>query len=431
MRFRSVVVLSSLVALVACEGPEGPAGLAGTDGANGSNGDPGAQGDQGPKGDPGEQGPPGEAANPSVVVLEAAAYDLVYDEVTLTWSPSVDGNFAGYRVFASDDPEVTAEDELVFSSTDRWDTAFLADYSDARPDHTLYYAVEVSNTAAHVAWSNVQTLTGLHPLLLTFGGPGTEASSLGYPSDIRVAGDFIFVADGRNSRISVRDSTGAWVRNLTGSGTLRKPYYMTVTGDGVWVSDYDGPAPRVTLIDPTSDTVIRSFTPPGSPYGIDAGRDGVVWLATSMGVYGYRADGTQVARPASGRFQTIAVAPDDQHFYAGTRDAGVWQFTNTGAVTNPYPIIGGEYMGSGADFTVQCTGCFGMRVGPTGNVYMADIDTNGLYLFDANGVWQGQFLLPELPDPEAYHAPWGVDFDAAGNLYVVDAELATVYVFGP
>lgn len=63
-----------------------------------------------------------------------------------------------------------------------------------------------------------------------------------------------------------------------------------------------------------------------------------------------------------------------------------------------------------------------------GKVYVGDTVGRHIAVFDLNG---GKYSRIGADDPGSLRMPFGMDFDAAGNLYVVDGTLKRVHVYDP
>src|SRR3990167_7999181 len=75
-----------------------------------------------------------------------------------------------------------------------------------------------------------------------WGEKGSAAGQFNDPTGIAVAGDEVFVADSRNGRIQVFDSSGRYKRQFgtpgKGPGQLGRPMNLTIQGDALYVAEY-------------------------------------------------------------------------------------------------------------------------------------------------------------------------------------------------
>ncbi len=119
----------------------------------------------------------------------------------------------------------------------------------------------------------------------------------------------------------------------------------------------------------------------------------------------------------------LAVGPDGNLYAASTSPAEVFRYNaTTGAQIGTGPFVSFNGMNDGHD--VQNPQ--GMRFGPNGNLYIADVTSSNVHIYSPTGASLGTLENnggvppPVLPPPLVQ--PTDVAFDSSGNLYVVSGQ---------
>lgn len=236
------------------------------------------------------------------------------------------------------------------------------------------------------------------------GGPATSAQ-FNYPIGVaRDAQGNLFVADSANSVIR-RVSVGGSVSTIAGNGT------QGYSGDG-------GPATSAQLAFPT---------------GVALDGAGNLYIADYFNACVRKVD-------TNGMISTLATAAGSSvsgvaadaagNVYFSSSYEGVWKVDSLGVTTkfagNGTPGFSGD---GGPATDAQTSGVFGLALDGSGNVYIAEsfnsdirkVDTDGIITTIA-GNQQFGFSGDGGPATSAMlNGPWGVQVDAAGDLYINDS----------
>ena len=114
----------------------------------------------------------------------------------------------------------------------------------------------------------------------------------------------------------------------------------------------------------------------------------------------------------------LAVGPDGNLYAASTSPAEVFRYNAaTGAQIGTGPFVSFIGMNDGHD--VQNPQ--GMRFGPNGNLYIADVTSSNVHIYSPTGASLGT-LENNASVPPPLVQPTDVAFDSSGNLYVVSGE---------
>lgn len=132
----------------------------------------------------------------------------------------------------------------------------------------------------------VQEFTADGRFVRAFGAFGTGPDGLQRPSDLAVVGDRIYVADAINNRVQAYTTDGRWLGVLGGDAppALDLPYGIDADRDGaLWVVEYG--AGRLTRLDRDGRVLARVRVGVGpdrglrTPWGIAVGADGRILVA--------------------------------------------------------------------------------------------------------------------------------------------------------
>lgn len=236
----------------------------------------------------------------------------------------------------------------------------------AAPNGDIFIADSANNRVRRISGSTITTVAGTGQAGFNGDGPNALAAQLSFPRDVAVdASGNLYIADTNNSRI----------RRVTPQGAI-----STVAGSGLFGFFGDGgPAVTASL---------------AAPHGIAVDAGGVLYIADTLNnrIRKVSTDGTMVT------------------------------------------IAGGNTAGFSGDFGqaafAQLNAPSGVAVDNSGNVYFADSGNHRVRLIDrqgnittvAGGTSNG-FKGDGGPATAALlNSPQSVAVDAAGNLYIADAE---------
>jgi len=275
---------------------------------------------------------------------------------------------------------------------------------------------------------------------LTPEGADPFTVNLNHPTDIQLLpnGDLMFVA-WHNHKLRVIDHQSGRVRVLLGLGA-------GFAGDGGPAKDARANQPARAVLDPAGNLflvdqrnqrirVVRNFA---------AERENaIVETVAGTGTPGFNGDGpaleTQFSFPTGANPEPtggIALAADGTLYFADTKNHRIRKlvFTDadfrTGSVTTIAGTGTAGYSGDGGPaLEAQIKYPQDVEVGPDGNVYFADTDNNRVRMIDlSTGTISTVAGTGELgyggdggPATDAkLNRPFGLAFDAAGDLYVSD-----------
>lgn len=224
---------------------------------------------------------------------------------------------------------------------------------------------------------------------------GKTARAEMYPSglDVDDAGT-VYLADTGNDQVAAYGPDGKmmWRTGSYGRGVneLAEPRDVAVTGGRVYVADTGNG--RIKVLDAKTGrqlavwpTEYRSIM--GISAGVDAAGDAVV-----IGTEAFPgASALVIHQPRTGSVVRTIELP------TGTGD---------GQVEEPRDAA----------------------TGPDGRIYLADFRNHRIAVFSATGAWVSAFASLGSENDEL-NGPYGVDVDAAGNIYVTDSNNATIKKF--
>lgn len=244
-------------------------------------------------------------------------------------------------------------------------------------------------------------------------GQGT-AAQFNYPSGIVYSGAIVYVADASNNRIRKVD-IGGGVTTLAGSG-------VAGTQDGIGsAATFNNPSgiavspPNTGVLYVTDKNVggIRQVQQP----------TGAVYLYTGGGLQGF-ADGQLIAAVFNNPYG-IAIDVSGNIYVADQLNQRIRKISGGTVTTLAGSGIAGFADGQGA--AAQFNNPSGVAVDASGNVYVADFGNNRIRKISASGAvttlaGSGIAGFADGQGSAAkFSGPSGIAVDAAGNLYVADA----------
>ncbi len=268
-------------------------------------------------------------------------------------------------------------------------------------------------------------------------GDGQFDSPLGLAAD--GAGN-VYVADSGNSRIQKFDSNGTFLTKWGSFGTNDNQFgfpgaIAVDSQNNVWVSDSS--ANRVSKFDSNGTFLLKwgSFGAAdnqfNSPRGLTIDGAGNVYVAdfNNRRILKFDGGGKPLTKwGGSGNVDAQPSAPwsvaiDNQGFVYVTDTAKdfIQKFDSSGRYIKRWGSLGT----SGGQFNSP----EGLAVDPDGNIWVADTFNSRLQKFDSNGNALGQWSKFFGDKEYNFDRPWGMTFDAAGNLYLVDRGYGPVLVF--
>ncbi|WP_022928110.1 NHL repeat-containing protein [Patulibacter americanus] len=240
-------------------------------------------------------------------------------------------------------------------------------------------------------------------------------------------------ADGVVRYSSTGRQTARWGTPGRDAGQIDSPFGIAVDGaENVYVTDI---AARVSVFSGSGE--LRAASPLSGPGGatvigndIDVDRAGERWIAhngrgsLANGVLRFGSDGTGLASfggqgGGDGQFTTPGgVASDGRGnvYVSDVRNHRIQRFTADGTF-----VRGWGQAGSGR---TQLREPRGIAVDARGDVFVADHGNHRIQHYRPDGTHVTSIPLPDVDPYEA--APWDLDVDRAGNLYVLQRKNAAI-----
>ena len=281
--------------------------------------------------------------------------------------------------------------------------------------------------------------------LISFGGYGRYTGQLDYPSDVAVnSTGHVYVADTRNTRISIFDSDGQYAGKFgeygDGDGQFGGPVGIAIdSDDNVYISDVFNN--NVQIFD-SDNTHLNTFGSVGSnssefnnPRHVAVNSTGYIYVVDTLNhrVQIFDNGGTYQAQIgsgapgyANGEFYSpvgIAINSDDYVYVSDTINHRVQIFDNDGTYQGQ---IGSGAAGIGDG---QFNNPLGIAIDSDDNIYVVDNAGHSLVanshprvqIFDNDGTYQGQFGNNVAGTTNAgFNNPIGIALDSDGNIYVDD-----------
>jgi hypothetical protein len=237
------------------------------------------------------------------------------------------------------------------------------------------------------------------------GVPGSDNGHFNYPLRIAVDdADYLYVADSQNHRIQIFDDDHNYVTTLgvsgqpgSDNGHLDTPRGVAVDADSIYVADANNN--RVQIFD----------------------RATYVYLATlgSLGTGDYEFNSPRdVAVDSAGKLYVA----DTFNFRVQQYDSSLVYQHTFGSTAVPYLTDGYHY-----NFPTD------VAVDSSGNVAIIEDEGRGHRLIKLDAAGEPQFIVGEAGIPGDDNAHFndarGVEFDAAGNVYVADCANHRVQIF--
>ncbi len=256
------------------------------------------------------------------------------------------------------------------------------------------------------------------------GGAATNAS-LCYPSGVAfdAFGD-LYIADYANNRIRKVDTNGI-ITTVVGGGT-------NGLGDG-------GAATNASLYDPLGVALDNS----GNLYIADSmfrirkvDTNGIITTVAGNGHSGYvrySGDGSAATNASINGSEGVACDDSGNLYIADRNNNRIRKVDSNGIITTvagfwpSYPSVGGYSGDGGAATNASLNNPWGVAFDASGNLYIADeynnrirkVDTNGIITTVVGGGTDGLGDGGAATNASLY-SPSGVAFDAAGNMYIAD-----------
>ena len=272
-----------------------------------------------------------------------------------------------------------------------------------------------------VAWAQPQTSSyRIDTLAGGFAGDGgpAVAARLNLPYDVAVdSSGNLYITDRNNHRIRKVDSTGT-ITTIAGTGK------DGFSGDG-------GPASQAQLNFPTGVAVDGE----GNLYIADAPNDrirkvdsiGTITTIAGTGEQGFSGDGGPASQAQLDHPRAVAVDGEGNLYIADRNNNRIRKVDSTGTITT---IAGGGGFGEdgGPATQVRLNLPYGVAVDGTGNLYIADTNSDRIRKVDSTGTittiagtGEQGFSGDGGPATQAsLNSPFGVAVDGAGNLYIAD-----------
>lgn len=271
-----------------------------------------------------------------------------------------------------------------------------------------------------------------------WGEMGSGPGQFRDPTGIAVAGDEVFVADARNSRIQVFDLDGNFKRAFGSPGKelgqLGRPMNLAFRNDELFVPEYFNDRIQVFARDGTPRRVIgRPGSEPGAfnaPGGVAVGASGDIFVAdfyshrvqqlTATGAFVRQWGTTGEPGIAGGAFTyptDVAVTADGTLYVADGYGDRVQVFAPDGSLLLKW----------GGPFATNISGSFNgwfavatsVAIGPDGSIFVADFDNDRVQKFATDGTFLSSFGERGSDAGQFRHAI-AVDVAGDGSVFVAD-----------
>lgn len=268
-----------------------------------------------------------------------------------------------------------------------------------------------------------------------WGGAGEAPGRFHDPTGIAVAGDRVFVADARNSRIQVFSVEGVFLYAFPEAGdaiTLGRPMNLDISGNHLFVADYDRDEAVVFTLD---GDFVRAFGASGeaeglldSPSGIAALADGGVVVVDFYGrrFQSFDAAGSFRSALAGGRTfifpSDVAVRPDGGLVFAEGYAHRLHLVSPEGVIERSFGGFHGVRL-PGMGFPAWFKTVSSIAVDPQGRIAATDFYNGRVQVFDARGYFLTNF------GEDDFDKPFGIAAGEDGRLYVVDTTTSQVSVW--
>lgn len=268
-----------------------------------------------------------------------------------------------------------------------------------------------------------------------WGGAGEAPGQFRDPTGIAVAGDRVFVADARNSRIQVFSVEGAFLYAFPEADDaiiLGRPMNLDISGDQLFVADYDRDEALVFTLD---GAFVRAFGAEGEAEGLLDSPSGIAALADGGAVvvdfYGRRlqsfdATGSFRSALAGGRTfifpSDVAIRSDGGLVFAEGYAHRLHLVSPTGGIERSFGGFHGIRL-PGMGFPAWFKTVSSVAVDPQGHIAATDFYNGRVQMFDARGRFLTSFGEGD------FDKPFGVAAGADSRLYVVDTATSKVSVW--
>jgi sugar lactone lactonase YvrE len=263
-----------------------------------------------------------------------------------------------------------------------------------------------------------------------FSGDGGSAlkAEFACPSGVALdANGNLYIADHGNNRVRRIDRNGV-VHSFAGAGPIPPAgsNYGSFGGDG-------GPAAHARFHVPTS----VAFDNQGNLYVADRdngavreiGRDGRIRTIAGTGTRGYSGDGGPAVKARLNQPQGFAFDKAGNLYISDSANNRVRRIDRSGTITTVAGNGRHGYSGDGGPATkARLSDPYGLAFDANGNLYVAEPDEGVVRRIDAKGIittFAGTGTLGFSGDhgpakKAKLNNPFGLVFDAAGNLYIAD-----------
>ncbi len=263
-----------------------------------------------------------------------------------------------------------------------------------------------------------------------FSGDGGQAlqAELACPSGVALNVDGnLYVADHGNDRVRRIDRRGV-IHSFAGAG----PIPPVGSNEGAFAGD-GGPAARARFHVPTSvafDRHCNLYVADRDSGAVrEIGRDGRIRTVAGTGSRGFSGDGGPAAKARLDQPQGFAFDRAGNLYVSDSANNRVRRVDRKGVITT---VVGNGrhgYSGDGKAATkARLSDPYGLAFDASGNLYVAEPDEGVVRRIDTNGVittfaGTGQLGFSGDGGPATkaqLNAPFGLVIDAAGNLYIAD-----------
>ncbi|MFI5136861.1 MAG: putative Ig domain-containing protein [Sphingobacteriales bacterium] len=250
-------------------------------------------------------------------------------------------------------------------------------------------------------------------------GFGTGGGNGPYAIAVDGSGN-VYVSDTVNNQVKVYNSSGTLIATITG---LNTPYGLAVDSSGNLYVVNQG-TPSVVKYPLTGGYTISGTLPAGlsfnSSTGTISGTPTVAFSSTTYTIKAYNAYGsgsTTVTLSCTIVTPAFHYSPSTNVYSINTAITALSPIVTAG-------IIGAPGFGTGTTFSSTLNAPYGVTVGPSGNIYVADANNGVIREYSSSGTYLGTFGVTGYMTH-----PLRIVFDSSGNAYVLNVSGGTGVVY--
>lgn len=364
------------------------------------------------------------------VVLQQALWTEPLEQATLTWTPSLQSDFAAYEVYRDAEPAVSDVHERIATITEQSTTSVVVPVG--ADEGSPYFRVYVRLVDGRGAGSNVEILHGVHSLVEVLSPDEVGSREISGPMDVTFLPDGAYaVAEAGLQRVQLFEPNDTFraVVTTTGSGPDQ-----TGRINAVEVADYDGAGPHLYVADAGNDRLhvhtldgdwVGGWDLLGAPADIAVLPDGKVYTAD------FERGRVEWGDPGDPRGTWRGPADDDFDLLSVAARADGLLFVLSlaeGPVIHRYRGDG-TYLSSidGLEGAGVCVSqCARLEIGPGDRLYLTDLRENVVHVLSPDGAPIQDIDLAGVLD-----GPVGMGFAPDGRLYVAGLRDSRIAILSP